>query len=548
MADFGETVYLKLILSNLGLTDTRNLYAKISSNSDWVTIATDSVFIGTLKARSDTVLSDNLGIKISNNVPDLGIVTLKLLLKDQVSEKHYSIDICIHAPELQIINYTMDDKTVGNGDNIPDPGETFRMVFKIRNTGSSDISGQFYITSAEQNLTIVDPSVKSGLLKFGEITDIPVLVKISEAAASGSIISVSTTLNCSPYIVNKDFSFRVGKVRESFEAASFNVFPWINISPIPWTITSAGSYDGIISARSGTIGHGGTTSMFLRTLYAENDSLKFYYKVSCEPNYDFLAFKLNGKEIIRKSGEIPWTKMAIPVPAGLNKIEWDYIKDNSVSQGSDCAWIDMIDFAQSSPVNYVQKDLQVARIASPVKSDHYGQETITVKVMNLGKDTLNGFNLAYEINNRFPPVKQFFENKLFPYSDSVTVSFKTKADLSKYGNYKIVTYGVDNHDDYLFNDTLTLNIENTLITENIGVFPNPFTDKINVSVNSQTADMVQITISNLSGVRMYSVEKAVVTGNNSFTLSDFRLIPSLYYLNVRGMSVNKTIPVLKVSK
>ena len=42
----------------------------------------------------------------------------------------------------------------------------------------------------------------------------------------------------------------------------------------------------------------------------------------------------------RKSGEIPWTKKAVAVPAGLNKMEWIYKKDNSVSQGSDCAWID----------------------------------------------------------------------------------------------------------------------------------------------------------------------------------------------------------------
>jgi len=52
-----------------------------------------------------------------------------------------------------------------------------------------------------------------------------------------------------------------------------------------------------------------------------------------------------------------------------------------------------------------------------------------------------------------------------PYGDTVTVSFKTRADLSKYGIYKVVTYGVDNNDDNAFNDTLTANIENTKISE-----------------------------------------------------------------------------------
>jgi hypothetical protein len=548
LADFGESFYLKLKISNLGLTDSHNLYAKISSTSDWVTITSDSVSIGTLLARSDTVLSNNLGVSISNDVPDMGVVTFKLLLKDQLSEKQYSIDICIHAPELQIINCLMDDKIEGNGDDIPDPGETFRLVFKVQNQGSSNIEGQFNISSQDGNLSIVEPSIKSGVLKFGQVTDIPIVVKLSETIPTGTLISVSAILDCSPYIVNKDFSFRVGKIRESFEASSFNVFPWINLSSIPWIITSATSYDGSVSARSGAIGNSGSTSLAIRTIYAKDDSVKFFYKVSSEPNYDFLSFKLNDVEIFKKSGEIPWTMRTVAVPAGLNKMEWIYKKDNSVSQGSDCAWIDMIDFAQSSTVRYIQRDLKVARIVTPDSTKQYGQEDITVKVLNVGKDTLNGFNLAYEINNHFPPVKQFFNNKVIPYGDSVTVSFRTKADLSKYGIYNIVTYGFDNNDDCIFNDTLTANIENTRISETLGVYPNPFTDKLTITVNSQSDDKLQISISNISGVKLYDIKKEIISGNNSFTINDFNLIPSLYYLNIHGTTINKTIPVMKIGR
>ena len=548
LADFGESFFLKLTLSNLGLTDAHNLYAKISSASDWVTITSDSVSIGTLLSKSDTVLSNNLGISVSNNVPDMGVVTLNLLLKDQLTEKHFLIDICIHSPDLQIINCVMDDKTFGNGDNIPDPGETFRLVFKVRNQGSSNTTGQFNIFSPDGDISIVDPSVKSGVLQFGEVTDIPILVKLSETAPSGSLISIQSTLDCNPYVVNKDFSFRVGKIRESFEASSFNVFPWINLSHVPWVITSASSYDGLISARSGAIDHTGSTSLILRSVYAKDDSVKFYYKVSSEPNYDFLSFKLNDVEILRKSGEIPWTSCTVAVSAGINKMEWNYKKDSSVSKGSDCAWIDKIDFAQSSTVSYIQKDLQVARIVIPLINGEYTKGSLSVKVLNTGKDTINGFNLAYEINDHFPPVKQFFDTRVIPYGDSVMVTFNIKADLSKYGIYKIVTYGYENNDDYLFNDTLTANIENTRISETVGVYPNPFIDRFTVTVNSLTADKLQISITNAAGIKLYDLEKSILSGNNSFTISDLRLIPSLYYLNIRGTTIYKTIPILKLKE
>ena len=546
-ADFGETFYLKLTINNLGLSDTRNLYAKITSSSDWVTINKDSVQIGTLASKTEISLPVNLSLTISNNVPDLETVTINLTLKDSKSEKHYIIDICVHAPQLQIISCLIDDTVLGNGNHIADPGETFKLVFRIRNQGSSNISGLFNIVSSENEITILEPNIKSGELKFGEITEIPITVKLSESAVAGSYISISSTLDCTPLIVTKNFAFRVGRIRESFEASSFSVFPWININPVPWTITSASSYDGSFSARSGSISHSSKTSLVIRTVYSFADSLSFFYKVSSEPGYDNFSFKLNDTEIFRKSGETSWSRKVIAVPAGLNKMEWIYTKDNSVSVGSDCAWIDMIDFSESAPVRYIQKDLEVAKISAPVQTDKYGLEIVSVKVLNLGKDTIDGFNLAYELAGH-SPVKQFFENKIIPFGDSVIVAFKTKADLSKYGIYKIVAYGYDNNDDYLLNDTVKICIENTEINESLSVFPNPFIDHFTVFFNSRVAEKLQISIINISGEKLYSIEKYVLGGKNELIISDIRLSPSIYYLNIRGISINKTLPILKVIK
>jgi len=373
------------------------------------------------------------------------------------------------------------------------------------------------------------------------------MVKLSETVPSGSAISLAALLDCNPYIVNKEFNFRVGKIRESFEASSFNVFPWINISSIPWVVTSETSKDGIVSARSGAISHSGSTSLSIRTIYSKNDSLRFYYKVSSEPNYDYLSFKLNGEEIFKKSGEISWTKQSVAVQAGVNKMEWIYRKDNSVSQGSDCAWIDMIDFAQTSPVSYIQKDLQVARIVKPAKNEVLGMQTISVKVLNPGKNIIDGFNLAYNINNHIP-VSQHFDNKVMPSGDSVVVSFSVKADMSKYGVYKVTAFGFDNNDDFLLNDTLTAEIENTKINETISVYPNPFSDRLTISINSPVGERLHISLTNVSGIKVYDIEKDIMNGNNSIIISDSKITPALYYLNIYGTSINKIVPVVKLNR
>jgi hypothetical protein len=546
-ADFGEDLYLNLKVSNMGLTDANSLYAKITSSSDWITINTDSVFIGTLNARSDITLSDKLGISILENVPDKGVATINLTLKDQKSEKHYVIDMLIHAPELQIISCNIDDSSVGNNDHIADPGETFSLIFKIRNQGSSSISGQFRVSSPDPDMSVLEPDKKSGLLKFGEITDIPITVKLSGSAFTGSYFSVSSILDCDPFLALKDFTFRVGRIRESFEAASFSVFPWINLSNVPWTISASNYYDGSVSARSGAISHNASSSLIIRTVYSAADSVKFYYKVSSEPSYDNLSFSLNDKEIFKKSGETSWTKKAIAVPAGLNKLEWIYRKDNSVSAGSDCAWIDMIDFAGSVPVSYIQKDLQIVRILTPAQKDKYGKETVSVLVRNLGRDPVTGFYLAYKVNNDLPQVKQYFENNI-PFNDSVSVSFNVLSDLTKYGIYKIAAYGVDNNDDYLLNDTLRITLENVNLDETISVYPNPFGDKFTIFINSRASETLQISITNIEGIKLYNFEKSVISGKNEIIISDIKLSPAIYYLNMRGNVFNKTISVLKIIK
>jgi hypothetical protein len=546
--DFGESFFLDLTLSNLGLADASNLYARISSGSELLTIIQDSVYIGKLKAKTEINLPDDLKISISGSIQDMGTVTLDLLLKDSAKEKHYKIDICVHSPDLAITNCILNDTISGNRNNVADPGETFYLIFKVMNQGSSSISGQFHATSNSPELSVLDPNVKSGELKFGSTTDIPVKVKLSETASSGDFITLSSMLDCTPYILNKDFSFRVGRIRESFESLSFNVFPWVNISNVPWIITGTNPYDGIVTARSGQLTHDGSTTLLIRTIFGEDDSLKFFYKVSSELNYDNFIFKLNDTEVLKKSGEIPWTEISVPVPAGINKMEWIYSKDQSVSNGADCAWLDLIDFAESSPVSYISKDLQVARLVSPVQKDKYGRELVTVKVLNIGKDTINGFNMAYKINEQGSSITQSFDNIITPYSDSLTVSFSTRADLSKYGTYNIIAYSYNNNDDYLMNDTVRINLENDRLTDSISAYPNPFTDKFTLYVQCFSDDIINISFMNNSGVKCYEMEKSIVEGKNYIEISDLRLSPGLYHLKIKGLSIDRTIPVINLRK
>jgi hypothetical protein len=189
----------------------------------------------------------------------------------------------------------------------------------------------------------------------------------------------------------------------------------------------------------------------------------------------------------------------------------------------------------------------VARIVTPVQKEIYGKEVVSVKVLNTGRDTLNGFNLAYSINNKLP-VYQHFKTVLLPLQDSVTVDFERRADMDMSGIYNISVFGYDNYDDYLLNDTLMISVENTEIEESVNVYPNPFTDQLNIIINSKAKRTIRITLTTVAGKQVYSDNKELFEGENQININASPLSPSLYILNVHGGSFSKAYPLIKVKQ
>ncbi|HLP75192.1 MAG TPA: C25 family cysteine peptidase [Bacteroidales bacterium] len=540
-ADFRESIYLSVAIGNMGNSDAPGTSATITSTSPYISILNDSAYIGTIPKLSQVTVIDRLQLKISDNIPDMGIASVKLNVHSSKSDRNYMIDFVVHAPKLDVTSFVIDDAQYGNGDHIADPGETFNLVFRINNDGSSDAGGNLS-TTGSSGIAIHEPHLDIPVLKQGSTTEIPVRVTLDQGLLAGGYVNIESDLISSPFEINRNFTFRVGRVRESFEARSFAIFPWINRGSIPWITTETNAYEGRISARSGATPDLGSSDLRIKVYYPAADTLKFYCRVSSEITYDYLAFILNGKEIFKKSGETGWTKIAVPVGKGLNIMEWSYKKDRTVYAGSDCAWIDMIDFSTSGSVRYIQKDLEVARIM-PFRMNHIGMSYVNVKVINSGRDTLNGFNLAYAVGEN-APVRYHFKNVLYPGSDSVEVMFPEKADLSKYGVYNFTTYGYNNNDDYLLNDTLKIVVENTEIKESLIVYPNPFSDHFTVFINTPVPDRVDITLININGKAIYQERKDLITGSNQVTINVKGLAASTYYLYIRGSVIKKTLPLI----
>ena len=547
-ADYGESLFLNLTVSNLGLTGADGLYATIESSSEWLTIVTDSVFIGTLNSKTDVLIDNILEIKIADLIRDNSYAGITVKLKDSKSEKSYLIDINLHAPVLDILNCTIDDSLTGNGNFFAEPGETVKLVFKIINSGSSDISGTFRILNSPAEITVIEPIVNTGILEYGKTALVSLEAQISPTVPDGSDIQVSTQLDCDPYISNKDYTISIGNILESFEYQSFDIFPWNNISSHPWIITDDKAVDGQFSARSAYLTNVNNTesALSIRVNVPYDDTVRFMCNVSSENNYDFLYFKLNGTQVFKMSGESGWLEKEAILKEGFNLLEWIYKKDESVSKGSDCGWLDYLIFP-SAAFNTV--DLKTGEIVTPQPGKSYQREVITAQVINFGTDTVRSFNLAYTVNGDIPVSESF--SKTIPPGDTVTVAFSTDTNLSGDGSYLIKVFGFSNNDGYLKNDTTSLLIVNTDITsvENpgnkISVMPNPFLNTFRISFESDIKDDVTISIFNSLGKLLWEENAVLTPGENIITVTPENIPPGFYTLRIKGKLTHKAARIIK---
>ena len=104
-------------------------------------------------------------------------------------------------------------------------------------------------------------------------------------------------------------------------------------------------YYGSDAAQSGTISH--NQESWTQTTVTGPGTLKFYWKVSSEANFDFLRFYIDGVEQERISGTVDWQQKTYGISSGSHTLKWTYTKDGSVNRGSDCCWLDKVEFTPS---------------------------------------------------------------------------------------------------------------------------------------------------------------------------------------------------------
>ncbi len=109
-----------------------------------------------------------------------------------------------------------------------------------------------------------------------------------------------------------------------------------------WFYQTAMSYYDGDAAQSGDISD--YQESWMQTMVNGAGAVTFYWKVSSEEGYDYLEFYIDSVRQSRISGSTDWSQIDCSVPSSdLHTLEWRYVKDDSISEGNDCGWVDQVE-------------------------------------------------------------------------------------------------------------------------------------------------------------------------------------------------------------
>lgn len=209
-------------------------------------------------------------------------------------------------------------------------GETVTVTAIASDMGGSVSQVQFYIDNVLQNTDSAAPyswSWNTAGFTVGVHT-----IKAVATDSNSNTVQSSVLFNL------------LNTPTEGFETGDFSLLPWSFSGNQPWYVSGSDEYTGSYTAHSGLINHGQNSSLSVSLNITSAGNISFYQMVSSEDPNDFLRFYIDSTLKATWYGAIPWTLRTYAVTTGIHTFKWEYLKNASVTEGSDCARIDHIVF------------------------------------------------------------------------------------------------------------------------------------------------------------------------------------------------------------
>ena len=438
----GAYVAPTVSLKNVGIETANNINVVLSTESEYIELLSTTTTIPAIAPDEVYQIANAFDFNTAVNIPNHTSVRFFLTCTSGDNVWESKFDLIFSAPEFAIANISNTDLT---------PGGNGTITFDITNNGGADAENCILeVYSSSNDLMLSSNTFEINTIESGATVNIPVELTVNSNVEIGSTYEISYLLTSGHYSVAGSYIVTVGNIVESFETGDFSMYEWTFGGSTNWVVVSNEAHSGTYSAQSGTISHSQQTDLVLTIDILADGEVSFYKKVSSENNWDYLRFYIDNVQKGEWSGDAAWSQETYPVTTGTHTFKWSYQKDGSASSGSDCAWIDDIQFPPTSVTLALDPVIDLAA----TENDHVVTLTWTApEGASAYLIRRNGVEVGNQANTSFTDIVA---------SDGIyTYSVLATNGNGNYSTPEFVTISVG-----------TVGVEESDI-ENVSIYPNP---------------------------------------------------------------------------
>ena len=488
----GAYVAPTVILKNVGIETAENVNVVLSTESEYIELIGTTATVPSLAPDQVYTIANAFSFNTNVNIPNGTRVRFFVNCTSGSNTWEGRFDLTFGAPEFAMTNISNTELT---------PGGNGTITFDITNNGGADAENAVLeVYSSSSDLTLSANSFELNDIATGATINVPVGITVNSGVEIGSTYEVNYLVTAGHYSTSGSYTVTVGNIIEGFETGDFSLYDWTFSGNANWSIVNNGAYAGTYCAKSGYISDNQQTDLVLTIEILSDGNISFYKKVSSENGWDKLFFYIDNQERGNWSGEVAWSQETYAVTAGTHTFKWTYKKDSSVSNGSDCAWVDEIQFPPTNVILSMASviDLQANVNGNDVNLTWNAPEGATAYMIYR-----NGEEVGNQASTTFTDI---VNEGIYTYS-VVATNGNGSYSAPEYVSVSVGTVGIE---------------ENTL--ESVSIYPNPVNSLL--TIDGGNAEF---------GYEMYNgmgqkVAYGQATGNAQISVND--LNKGVYFLRL----------------
>jgi len=495
LIDYNESILLTVGLSNVGIEDALDVDVTLTVNSEYVELTDATEFYGNIPAGDTVSVTDGFAFNLADSVPDGHQIKFDISAQDAEGRAIWesSFFLIAHAPNLNFLSFTIDDSD-GNGNGKIDPGETVNLIVDVVNSGSSEAFNVLGDLVSESNYVTVNSDAQS----YGDLVG-------SESAQSVFSVSAEGDTPEGHYA-----SFQFGIAADHNISGSGALSTIVGQKPVLLlklgeNTPSADSLQECLAILQ--VGCDEFVNLpedlnLYRSVFVLLGAYPNNHQLSIDEGQALASFLENGGRVYMEGGDT-WaydTQTAVH-PMFLIEGVADGSGDLLIIKGQAGSIMETFDFEFGGNNNYI---------------DHIGAQPGATLIFN-NEDPSYGIGVSYE-NETYKTIGTSFEfGGLLDKEGSA--KDELMAAILQFFNITYDWVGVDNNQEKMLS---------------VSAYPNPFGDKVTISLFLEESTNVQIDIYSLTGKKIKSiVGEKLNAGNHQFDWEANGMNAGIYFYTIK---------------